>query len=222
MRLHLITTPNERTVPFNYQQKLVGTLHKWMGKDNDEHGRMSLYSFSWLHNGKISNDGFVFQEGARWFVSFYSDEVLRRLIGGIQEDPEMFDGLVVTDVSIENTPDLSHRSYFFLGSPVLIKERDSLTGNIKQYTFKDEIAAVLMTNTLRHKMKIAGVDEDESLNIRFDLNYANKRTKFLSYRGIGNRASLCPIIIEGTPETKEFAWNVGIGNSTGVGFGSIY
>jgi CRISPR/Cas system endoribonuclease Cas6 (RAMP superfamily) len=31
----------------------------------------------------------------------------------------------------------------------------------------------------------------------------------------------CPIIIKGKPETKLFAWNVGLGNSTGIGFGAI-
>jgi CRISPR/Cas system endoribonuclease Cas6 (RAMP superfamily) len=30
------------------------------------------------------------------------------------------------------------------------------------------------------------------------------------------------VIIEGKPETKLFAWDVGIGNSTGIGFGAIY
>lgn len=44
----------------------------------------------------------------------------------------------------------------------------------------------------------------------------------VTYRGIGNRANMCPVIIDGRPETKAFAWEVGIGNSTGIGFGSIY
>lgn len=46
MRIHLATTPNDKPVSFDYQQKLVGVLHKWLGGDNNEHGNMSLYSFS--------------------------------------------------------------------------------------------------------------------------------------------------------------------------------
>ena len=92
----------------------------------------------------------------------------------------------------------------------------------KQYTFNDEEANGLMVHTLHHKMELAGLPYDESLDIRFDLDYQNKKTKMLKYRGIYNRANLCPVIIEGKPETKAFAWNVGIGNSTGIGFGSIY
>lgn len=52
MRLHLTTTSNTEIIPFEYQQKLVGVLHKWLGDANKEHGSLSLYSFSWLQNGK--------------------------------------------------------------------------------------------------------------------------------------------------------------------------
>jgi CRISPR-associated endoribonuclease Cas6 len=41
------------------------------------------------------------------------------------------------------------------------------------------------------------------------------------YKGIANKANWCPVIIKGRPETKLFAWNVGLGNSTGIGFGAI-
>jgi CRISPR-associated endoribonuclease Cas6 len=71
-------------------------------------------------------------------------------------------------------------------------------------------------------MKIAGLPEDESLKIRFDISSGNKRTKVIDYRGIKNRVNLCPVIMEGKSETKAFAWNVGLGNSTGIGFGAIY
>jgi hypothetical protein len=44
----------------------------------------------------------------------------------------------------------------------------------------------------------------------------------LWYRNISMRVNKCPVIIKGRPETKSFAWNVGIGNSTGIGLGAIY
>ena len=44
MRIHLKTTANTQPVPFNYQQKLVGTIHKWIGP-NSIHDKISLYSF---------------------------------------------------------------------------------------------------------------------------------------------------------------------------------
>jgi CRISPR-associated endoribonuclease Cas6 len=66
----------------------------------------------------------------------------------------------------------------------------------------------------------AGIS-DETLRIRFEVNYPKAGTKKITYNGVQNRASWCPVIIEGKPETKLFAWNVGLGNSTGIGFGAI-
>ena len=62
---------------------------------------------------------------------------------------------------------------------------------------------------------------DKTLSIQFEANYPNSRTKKITYKGVQNRANWCPVIIEGKPETKLFAWNVGLGNSTGIGFGAI-
>ncbi len=221
MRIHLKTTSNEYVVPFNYQPKLVGTLHKWLGINNEDHGNISLYSFSWLQKGEMVRTGFNFPDGACWFISFYDEDKMRQVVKRILENPEIFSGMVVSDVVIEETPDLSARRLFYLGSPIFIKQSDPDTG-VRQYTFDDKEANGLMTQTLRHKMKMAGLPSDETLNVSFDLSYTKRRTKFLMYRGVSNRANMCPVLIDGKPETKAFAWNVGIGNSTGIGFGSIY
>lgn len=222
MRLHLKTTPNDRIITFDYQQKLAGVLYNWLGLDNEDHGKLSLYSFSWLRNGVSNNKGLDFPNGANWFISFYDDDKMKCVMKNIINNPAMFSGMFISDVVIENTPDLSSRNIFYLGSPIFIKRYDIKSHMIKQYTYNDGDANFLMTQTLQHKMEVAGIPMDPSLNISFDLSFLKKKTKLMSYKGIGNRANLCPVIIEGKPETKAFAWNVGIGNSTGIGFGSIY
>ena len=222
MRLHLKTTPNDKIISFAYQQKMVGVLHNWLGLNNEEHGKLSLYSFSWLQNGVSNNCGLNFPNGAKWFISFYDDSKVKCVMKSILNNPAMFSGMYVSDVVIENTPDLSSRNVFYLGSPIFIKKYNLQTHSIKQYTYNDEDVNVLMTQTLRYKMEVAGIPMDPSLNISFDLSFPKKKTKLMNYKGIGNRANLCPVIIDGKPETKAFAWNVGIGNSTGIGFGAIY
>lgn len=79
-----------------------------------------------------------------------------------------------------------------------------------------------MKETLVNKMHVAGLEEDDTLDIRFDTSYHKKKLKLVRYNAIGNKASLCPVVIHGKPETKHFAWEVGIGNCTGIGFGAIY
>ena len=70
MRIYLKTSPNSELISYDYQNKLVGTLHKWLGV-NSEHDLMSLYSFSWLHGSVSEQKGLNFPKGASWFISFY-------------------------------------------------------------------------------------------------------------------------------------------------------
>ena len=139
----------------------------------------------------------------------------------ILDDPLMFCGLVVTDIQIDNEPDLSDREIFYCASPILIK-RIMTNGKIKQFSYDAPEACLYLKETLANKMRKAGLEEDDSLDVRFDLSYNKKKQKLVRYHGIGNKANICPVIIKGKPETKLFAWNVGIGNSTGIGFGAIY
>ena len=132
----------------------------------------------------------------------------------------MFCGMVVEDVTIEEDPDLTYQEHFNIASPILIK-RPSESGTT-EYLFDNPDCGKLMEETLRTKMKITGLPDDETLHIEFDLSYAKKKTKLVWYGDISNRANICPVIIQGTNLTKQFAWNVGLGNCTGIGFGSIY
>lgn len=208
-------------IPFDYQQKMVGVIHKWLGT-NEIHDKISLYSFSWLRQGMIFQNGYDFPDGATWFISFYDDVQLKHLVASMLESPDMFCGLKVTDISIQETPDFSSRELFFLGSPILIKQSMSPNAKVKHCTYEDSGANELMKAILEHKMEVAGLPKDETLEICFDVTYAKRKIKYMNYKNIRNKASMCPIYIKGRPDTKAFAWNVGIGHSTGIGFGSIY
>lgn len=218
MRIHIKTTKNNVIIPFNYQHKLVGALHKWLGI-NDLHGTMAMYSFSWLMNAIPNEKGLEYPNGANFFISFYDQDLCKRVIGSILNDPDICYGLRVIDITIEEDPDLSNKNLFNCASPVFIRRYNN-EGD-QHYTYTNEISGEFLKETLLNKMEKAGLAPDETLNIRFDINAVNKKIKLIDYKGIKNRVCQCPIIIEAKPETKLFAWNVGLGNSTGIGFGSI-
>ena len=133
MRIHISTTKNTSLVPFNYQQKLVGTIHKWIG-ENSIHDKISLYSFSWLQGGKKVSDALDFPEGATMFLSFYDDGTMRKVIKTILENPLMFCGMSVTSIDIDETPLLENRELFYCASPIFIK-RKMEDGIIRQFHF---------------------------------------------------------------------------------------
>lgn len=222
MRIHISTTANNEVIPFDYQQLLTRILHKWIGHNNEEHGQISLYSFSWLQKGKKVIGGFDFPNGATWFISFFNENRAKLIIKAILDNPYMFSGMIVTDITIEETPNLVNRNLFYLASPIFIQRYDYENKRNKQYLFYDKEVSTLLCETLAHKMDVAHLPADDSLDIRFNLDYKNKHTKIMTYDGIQNRASMCPVFISGAPMTKAFAWDVGVGNSTGIGFGSIY
>ncbi len=217
MRIHLKLSINTEIVPYSHQHKLVGTIHKWIG-ENDLHGNLSLYSFSQLQKGKSKNGGLDFKDGANWFISAYDNSVLKNIVLNLKQNPEVCYGMKVQSVTIQEEPDFKNIDYFKIASPVFIKR--NIEDKIKHYLFSDKESSNLLTETLKNKMKYAGL-EDDSLKIEFDANYLKAGTKLIDYKGIKNKTSWCPIIIKGKPETKAFAWNVGIGNSTGIGFGSL-
>jgi CRISPR-associated endoribonuclease Cas6 len=217
MRIHLKIKISNQTVPFDHQPLLVGTIHKWLGW-NDEHGEISLYSFSRLEGGKATKEGIKFDRDGSFFFSSVNVDLIKRLISGIQADPSMFFGLTVNELIIEEDPELSNRELFFPGSPIFIKRRNG--ERIEQIFFNDPRSSEYLKETLLTKMEKAGL-VDDSFDIRFDLSYPKSGTKMITYKGIKNKANWCPVIIKGKPETKLFAWNVGLGNSTGIGFGAI-
>jgi CRISPR-associated endoribonuclease Cas6 len=217
MRIHLKIKTENKVIPFNHQQFLVGTIHKWIGK-NDEHGKVSLYSFSQLEGGRATQNGLLFEGFTSFFFSSYHVDLIKKLITGIQSEPSMFHGLTVLEIVIQEDPDLTARSLFFAASPIFIKRR--IDDRVNHIRFNDPLAGSFLKETLQTKMNEAGIF-DESLEIRFETSYSKAGTKMVTYNGVQNRANWCPVLIEGAPETKLFAWNVGLGNSTGVGFGAI-
>ena len=201
---------------------MVGVLHKWLGKGNDEHGNISLYSFSALHGAKFGNQKVSCPNGAKFFISFYDINKAKTIIKSVLDNPEMFAGLTVTDLTIEEDKDLSNREIFYFASPILVKSSGENNSKSKEYTFEDSDANIIMTKTLKTKMRLAGLPQDDDLEVKFDVSYANKKHTIFWYKGISMRVNKCPVIIKGSALTKSFAWNVGIGNSTGIGLGAIY
>jgi CRISPR-associated endoribonuclease Cas6 len=217
MRIHLKLSPNKEIVPFNNQPILTGAIHKWIG-ENVLHDDVSLYSFSNLMNGEILKKGLNFENGSLWFISSYDNELIKKIISGIRTDPFINYGMEVKEVIIQENPDLSGIDHFKLASPVFIKR--TIGNKEKHYVYDDPDSDKFLTDTLKTKMKKVGLI-DNSIEIKFDRSYPRAQTKLIAYNNIKNKVNWCPIIIKGDPKTKVFAWNVGVGNSTGIGFGAI-
>lgn len=218
MRIYLKLTPNDSTVPFDYQYKMVGTFHKWLGR-NKQHDDLSLYSISSFFNAEATKTGLNFPDGAGWFISFYDVGLAKKVLKGILEEPDVFYGMKVTDAQIKETPKFGSKHRFLVASPILVKFFNGKF--VKHLIYSDETANSVMAKTLRSKMDDADLN-DLDIKVEFDRKYPNAKTKLITINKIKNRASLCPVIISGSEEAVSFAWDVGVGHSTGCGFGALY
>lgn len=217
MRLQLQLSQNTIQVPFDYQQELIRHFHRIL-PENSVHDDLSLYSLSWLTGSKIQPNGFTFPNGAKWFISFYDDALAKEFLVQTLKIPKLPFGMKISDIQIKDTPQFDSFHYFHVASPILAKQFDGTT--IKHRIYSDPQANEVLTQTLQTKLRKAGLSED--VTVRFDNENPTAKTKLVTIKNIKNRASMCPVIIEGNPESISFAWNVGIGHCTGSGFGSVY
>lgn len=220
MRIYLHLTPNREIVPFNYQQSLVGAFHKWLG-ENELHDDMSLYSLSWLEGGKMRRDkkGLDFRQGARFFISSPLADLHQKSVQGIFKDEHIRWGMKVQEVRMFPTPDFGEKKRFEVQSPIFIKRWRKKEQDEKYYFFDDPKSNQFMTETLQSKLQRQGLTT--KVSVSFDTSYRNPQIKKSIYKKIEIKSSMCPVIVEGDAKAVQFAWEVGIGNSTGIGFGAL-
>jgi CRISPR-associated endoribonuclease Cas6 len=220
MRLHFTLSPNQQPVPFAYQHFLTGAFHKWLGP-NQHHDDISLYSLSWLDGSFMKNGALEFPRSAHWFISFHDDALADIITDRALADPEVCCGMRVTRIVQQQTPEFGPRYTFKVGSPVLAKSKE-IDKKVKHYIYSDPEADATLTATLRHKADPAGLGAPHNrATVSFDKTYRYPKTKLVTIKDTYNRATICPVTVEGTPEAVAFAWNVGVGNGTGSCFGSL-
>ncbi|MEO1263840.1 MAG: CRISPR-associated endoribonuclease Cas6 [Bacteroidota bacterium] len=220
MRIYLKLSPNTEPVPFNYQQSLVGAFHKWLG-ENELHDEISLYSLSWLEGGKMRKDqqGLDFRNGANFCISSPLEALHQKAVKGIFKDQYISWGMKVREVTMKPVPEFGSEQRFLLKSPVLIK-RDRPEEKHQQYYFYHNLQSdQFMTETLQKKL--LRFDFPTDVKVAFDRNFPRPHTKKITFNNIDIKASICPVIVKGDPAAVKFAWNVGVGNSTGIGFGAL-
>lgn len=218
MRLHIKLISKGITIPYDHQPKLVGTIHKWLGKENEEHGSLSLYSFSRLGNAKSIKNGLRFESDSSFFFSSFESSLIKRLTIGIIKDPLMFDGLIVKEIIIQEDPNFDGIDFFQVASPILLKRKNG--EHLDHLKFDNPLANNVLKEILIKKLDSVGIKEN-NFQIEFISNYMKASTKLLNYNNIQNRANWCPVKITGSHTVKAFAWNVGLGHSTGIGFGAL-
>jgi CRISPR-associated endoribonuclease Cas6 len=221
MRLQLYLEAPER-VPFDYLPTLKSAFHRWAGHNETLHEGLSLYSYAWLRGGRAGRGGIQFPEGANWFISAPNEDLIHELVGGVVRAPELGLGLRVADVRMQRAPEFAAGEQpFRVAGPVFIKHETARDKPADHLLPGHPLADEQLTATLRHKLRQAGLNEAGAA-VRFDPAFiATAKTKLFRYKQVQCRGSICPVLVSGSAEQIQFAWEVGVGHSTGIGCGAL-
>lgn len=222
LRLHLYLSASQ-AIPFDYLPVLKSAFHRWTGHNEALHAGLSLYSYGWLSGGQAGRGGIRFAEGANWFISAPDEAVIHELVSGVVRAPALDLGLAVRDVRMQRAPDFAAGEQSFrVASPVFIKHEVADSERPADHLLPGHpLADELLTATLRHKLRQAGLP-DAGAAVRFDPTFiTSAKSKLFRYKQVQCRGSICPVLVSGTAEQIGFAWEVGVGHSTGIGCGAL-
>jgi CRISPR-associated endoribonuclease Cas6 len=190
------------------------------------HDGLSLYSLGWFQGGGARNGALHFPHGATWFISAPDtsdgNRLLETIAASALRSPQVCNGMEVVEIYSQSTPEFGSPCIFKANSPIFI--RGEKEGDKEPHILYDDPRAdELMTRTLRHKLDKAGLGHlSETVNVCFDRTYKTPKVKLIQVKdSFHKRANVCPVIVEGDEEAVRFAWNCGVGNLTGSGFGSL-
>lgn len=218
---------SNQVVPFDYWDNVLSFLHnEILGQNNSYHNSTSLYSISPLFNSKTVKGGLLFNKGAIWLIRTPSKEVLKDFYLKSKNaiNKELGWGLTLKEIHYPIVTEFEKKSEIVIGtSPVFLgqnknsKERDHIT-----YLHGNEITSACMRRTFLTKTNEFGYSFDENkFNIEFDLSHPIT-TKRVLIGGASNIATQGKVKITGGSDVIALCYGLGIGRSTGCGFGFIY
>jgi CRISPR-associated endoribonuclease Cas6 len=220
MRIKINLSKNKTNVPIQNQSLLNSWIHKVLGENNKWHDKKSNYSISSLRGGKMNDDKQTlnFPKGGFITVSSLDDELITTFLLGVMKNPDFGFGMgfVGVDYIKENFHD--GWNYFATLSPFIVKEYND--GKYKFLTLKDENFEEKLKEYLKKKLIPYDLDLTD-FNVKIGDNKSNK-VKQILVKNVINHANQCQVNIFCNKKVAETLYNIGIGQSTGSGFGTIY
>lgn len=217
MRVKITFNQNNCIIPINNIDAQNSFLHKILGSNNIYHDIFSEYSVSSLQGGKLdkSTGNLIFSESPYIYVSSLNYFFLNNLLNPLNSTNETLCGMTVNDYSIDDFKVNKFFDKILTISPILLKNKEN-----RSITFKDnEWLSLLKDNCIKKLEKLGIYDNTFDIEIR---NAHKAKTKKIQ---VSNNAfaisSMISLIVYGKQETRYSLYCLGLGKSTGSGFGAI-
>lgn len=207
---------------------------------NKWHGTRYTRSISSLQGGVMNplTKKLTFPNNAWFFVSSDDSEFISGVTIGVFSNRNIHKGMTFENVSFADFnchKDKGKSDGFDIIqtiSPVKIDVKEN--GILKCLTLEDEGYLDTLLSQTKNKLRYrASVSEevgswltDEMIDgIHFelcgDINHYKHKKRFIKLHGKPNMCCGMTLKVTGRKETREFLYNIGLGNSTGYGFGAV-
>lgn len=228
MRIKILFTPSTELVPINNQSELNSYIHKCIGNNNYFHDSFSDYSISSLQGGRLVDKkrGLVQYDNPHFFVTGEQMEdnprpmsLLTTIMTSVMGNPNFINGMKFLNIEFGDFIVNKHCDTIQTISPILLYDKN-IGRNI---TFKDDNFLKLLIENSKNKLnKISELNKEDidSLKISFK-RIDNAKIKHIKVKNVINTSSLVRLRVEGNPRVRKILYTMGLGKSTGSGFGAI-
>lgn len=218
MRITLTFSPTE--IPFkNSSQNThsIGLVHNLLGEDNPYHDKFSNYSLSMLRGGVRVEDGITYPNGGQLFISSPDMEIINKICMSLIYGKEFklrdmkLESWTVEDIKVHSDYDIIHTL-----SPILLKDEG------KRITFEDANFIERLNIQSLAKLQKNGLTPKELKGFVIKpFHFEKAKVERPKIRNVVNPSSKVMLVVEGTPTARKMLYGMGLGNSTGCGFGAV-
>jgi len=206
-----LTKPTEN-IPIRNQKEMNSFIHKTIGKDNPYHDSFSDYSISSIQGGKLIDGVLKFNSNPYIVITSNNEAFINMLVSKFMKKEYEFYGckfqkLTLNEFTVNKYYDIIHTI-----SPILLKHEN------RKITIDNEKFSEILYNNCLNKLKYAGIQDN---SFKIEIKKQNLKQKIIY---VGNTFNICTygnLIIFGEKNTRKTLYNLGLGNSTGSGFGTI-
>lgn len=217
MRITLNFSPT--MVPFEEptQNYVNGMIHSILGKNNPYHNAFSNYSVSFLRGGKLTPKGLIYPDGGKVYISSPDDAFIDTILINIIHSKNVklrdmrLNSYDVSDIKINKKYDIIETL-----SPILLKKGED------RITFNDDTFITLLQQQCVAKLSKNGLTQNDLKGFTIKpFHFENAKIKLPKIKNVVNPSSHVMLVIEGTTKARKMIYEMGLGNSTGCGFGAV-
>ena len=225
-KIKLSVNNGDGLLPNNNQYIINSYIHKCIGRNNNYHDAPSNYSISSLQNGilDIKNKNIKINDDSYIIVSSHDTNFIGLLFNGVMSNRNFYNQIIVK--SIDLVPDeLFYNGYnhFRTLSPFLMRDKNNKDITKNSFNNLNEMSEYVKERVLNRLIKIK---ENNSLNLNLNnfnlkIEWCHEVKRFVKPGCRGFKTNLCGFTINSSKGVAELLYNIGIGQSTGSGFGTI-